>query len=116
VGVLMSTGILSNPFGASKGFAGAWESTDVVDGSHQTLTITADLQVSYRDDRAATCGGRPAHSTGTGSISGTQLTVVFAVYCLLPLESHGTATVTFTYNASRDTLSDDFGDLWTRTG
>lgn len=119
VGVLISTGAIPNPIGGSTGrsFAGAWQSTDVGDGSHQTLTITDDLQVTYNDDRAGTCGsGRPATASGTGSISGTQLTVVLTVFCLQPREAHGSATYTFTYNASRDTLSDSFGNLWTRQG
>jgi hypothetical protein len=119
VGVLLATGIISNPFGAhtatAKGFVGAWESTDR-NGSHQTLTITADSQVTYNEDRATTCGGRPFYASGAGTTQGTQLTVVLSAFCLQPRESHGTATITFTYNPSRDTLADSFGILWSRQG
>jgi hypothetical protein len=117
IGVLLGTGIISNPF-ATHSFVGSWESTDVFDGSHQTLTISSDgPQVTYHDDKASVaCGGRPAQGSGIGSISGTQLTVTLSVSCLAPLEPHGTATYTFTYNVSKDTLSDQFGDVWTRTG
>ena len=78
------------------------------------MTITADSQVTYNEDRAHTCSGRPFYATGTGTIQGTQLTVVLTTLCLLPRESHGTATITFTYNASSDTLFDSFGVLWSR--
>ncbi len=121
IGVLLSTGIIHNPLGGgsttnANPFVGAWESTDVFNGYHQTITITADAQVIFNEDRTSTCSGRPATASGTGNISGTQLTVVLTVFCLQPRESHGTATYTFTYNASRDTLSDQFGDVWNRQG
>jgi hypothetical protein len=119
VGVLLATGIMSNPLASNlataKGFVGAWESTDR-NGSHQTITITADSQVTYNEDRATTCGGRPFYATGTGITQGTQLTVDLTTFCLQPRESHGTATITFTYNASRDTLFDSFGIVWSRQG
>jgi hypothetical protein len=117
VGVLLGTGLISNPFVANtataKAFVGAWESTDL-GGGHQTMTITTDSQVTYNEDRAHTCDGRPFYATGTGTIQGTQLTVVLTAFCLLPRESHGTASITFTYNVSSDTLFDSFGVLWSR--
>jgi hypothetical protein len=123
VGLLMNAGIIPRPGapGPSAGtsivnsFAGAWESTDVGDGSHQTLSITGGtLEVDYYDDRATSCGGRPAIASGVGSINGVQLVVVFTVSCLQPREPHGSATYTFTYIGATNTLSDQVGEVWTR--
>lgn len=124
VGVLITTHVIPNPLGGggttnANPFVGAWESTDVADGSHQTMTIAADgtqVSVGYHDDKASVCGGRQFQGSGTGSISGTQFTVVLKGNCLQPLQPTGDATLTFTYNASRDTLSDNFGNVWNRQG
>jgi hypothetical protein len=100
-------------------FNGSWQSTDT-DGSHQTLTILGSAPafrtVRLLDEMASVCGGTPAEFTGSGPTDGTVLDVSGTLRCRPggnPFRAR--IEVSWTYNASDDTLEDGFGVVWYRT-
>jgi hypothetical protein len=100
-------------------FAGRWDSTDM-DQSHQTLAIADSspgsgiLDVSYTDDSATVCGGRPASASGTGTATAVKLVVTLTAYCLNPKTLWGDAPYTFNYDKPTDTLTDSYSVVWHR--
>lgn len=102
------------------GFAGTWESIDVVDGSFQTLRISGSTQAGtygtqLHDTVAQVCGGGPADVQGPGRLD-VQLFVTFTLSCpggSSPL--HGrVGTLVYAYHTGSDTLTDDSGNVWYR--
>ena len=103
-------------------FTGSWESTDIPDGSHQTLVVSAGARPSvvYQDFYARGCdtySWLPADhwtAAGTGSVDGDFLLVSF--------KKSGCGTFLmggyedfYEYNAGSDTLTDVAGIIWYRT-
>jgi hypothetical protein len=125
--VLTATAALLTPAtavaagGAGGGvLAGTWTSTDVPDGSHQTLTITGSgnhvYSIVYVDDEATgACGGRPARLSGPGFVDGDSVLMVAPLVCL----PGGNAlrerlAIGVQYDPETDSLVDDFGIVWSR--
>lgn len=109
------------PAAAAQGeLAGTWTSIDT-DGSNQTLTITGSgkraYAVSLFDDSATTlCDGGPALATGSGRVDGDDLFTRVAAVCLPGGNRlRGLIEIAFTYDAATDTLTDNFGVVWSRT-
>lgn len=99
-------------------FDGVWASTDV-DGSEQTLTVSgaapATRSVTLFDESASVCGGAPAQLTGPGAVNGTSLDVTGPLTCRPGgNQLRVRISVTWTYDASTDTLTDQFGVVWHR--
>lgn len=104
-------------------FTGRWYATDPVDGSNLTLTIRSNgdgtLSLRLFDDRAtagcpATAGA--AFASGTGTISGDQLTYSGSGLC--PSERHTFPFGgTLTYDGAANTLtdSDAYSTTYSRT-
>jgi hypothetical protein len=105
---------------------GDWEGTDI-DGSYQTMTITQNadgaFSIDYHDDGASVCGlGNdgsplyPADGGGSGSAAGLALTISLNITCHGDTDwTEGPFSVTYTYDASTDTIADSVGSTWTRT-
>ena len=99
--------------------AGTWTSVDT-DGSNQTLDIRGSgrhvyAMVYYDDAATSACGGDPAQVTGPGYPDGEHLTLVGALTCL-PGGNFLRSRIApgYTYDASTDTLTDDFEIVWHR--
>ena len=107
-------------------FIGAWENLDIVDGSHQGLTIAprhGAYRVVYRDDAATACGydakGRlyPLLGIGSGTAAGDVLTADIVFWCMTHRPTVlAELTMTFTYHAFTDTLTDNWSQEWNRMG
>jgi hypothetical protein len=109
-----ATGRPSNPF------VGAWENVDSVDMSDQRVTIGGSGHFRYVDRAATACldagfGFVPASLRGTGTFataSSGEPTFTFTadLYCHVRGRggrvSLGPFTLTFTYDATSDTLAD----------
>ncbi len=119
---LPATGASGNPF------VGSWENMDV-DGSHQRMSIGGGPgHFHYRDDGATACvpafGFVPATLRGVGEFDLDSDPPTFAftadVYC--HVRGPGgrqllfEVSLTFSYDASTDTLSDLVGGCWWRSG
>ena len=90
-------------------FTGAWEATDLFDGSTLRLQIgspsaTGVRHVTLTDDFASACGA-PASAIGTGKVSGTTLTTVVDIRCGGELLAEN-ATIVYQLNGSA--LKDGF--------
>lgn len=94
---------------------GRWTSTDT-DGSHQRLDVRGSGAgaVSLYDDAAGICAGAPARIPGTGAVNADVLTLTGVLVCVPGGPPIGRVTVEFTYDASSDTLTDQFGVTWYR--
>ena len=117
VGLVVGLG--APPAVAAQGsLAGAWTSVDT-DGSNQTLTITGSgrhgYAISLVDDAASLCDGAPALATGSGRVEEEQLLMRAAAVCLPGGNAlRGVISIGFIYDAGADTLTDDFGVVWSR--
>lgn len=117
VGLVVGLG--ASPAVAGQGsLAGDWASIDT-DGSHQTLTITGSgrrvYAMSLLDDAAGLCGGAPALATGSGSVEEHQLLMRASAVCLPGGNAlRGVISIGFVHDAGADTLTDDFGVVWSR--
>jgi hypothetical protein len=108
---------------ATDPFVGTWTSIDT-DGSHQTLFVMGSgargRHAVLMEDDAATvaCGGGPAHLQGAGRVEGYVLSWSFTVTCPGTGRPPFTGRISgsFTYRAGPDTLRDDFGIIWHRSG
>jgi len=105
-------------------FVGTWTSIDH-DGSNQVLFIMGSgargrHAVMVEDDAATVaCGGAPAHVQGSGRVEGRVLSWFFTVSCPgtgRPPFNGRTGPGSFTYRAGTDTLIDDSGVIWHRSG
>jgi len=105
-------------------FVGTWTSIDN-DGSHQSLFIMGSgargRHAVFVVDDAATvaCGGAPAHVQGSGRVEGNVLSWFFTVTCPgtgAPPFTGRTGPGSFTYRVGTDTLRDDAGVIWHRSG
>jgi hypothetical protein len=105
---------------AGTGFVGSWSATDH-DGSNLSLSIQGGGAGHYAvrefDDTATVCGGAPAQVVGAGTADGDFLGVPVALSCL-PSGNvfRQRVFISFTYDANSDTITDDTGVIWTRTG
>lgn len=109
-------------------FVGSWENIDVVDGSHQHMTIGGgpNLPVSYADDGASVCvpsyGFVPAVGTGSGTrLNDTTVEITVDLYCVTRGSAGRPYIATATFDAvygtfGAGTLSDSFGNCWWRSG
>jgi hypothetical protein len=105
-------------FAAQGTLAGTWSSIDT-DGSNQTLTVTGSGKGAYAmslfDDSASLCDGDPARATGSGRLEEDQLFSRVSVVCLPGGNVlRGVIGIGYTYDAGADTLTDDFGVVWSR--
>ncbi len=99
-------------------FIGAWEGTDLVDGSNMKLSIgggNGDVhRVSWREDYWTTCAGDPGIGIGAWTFDeGNSLSGDIVIRC----PRAGTTTsipITVTYDASSDTLESQYGEIWHR--
>jgi hypothetical protein len=112
-------GLSAPPAVAAQGeLAGTWTSIDI-DGSNQTLTITGSgtrvYAMSLLDDSASLCDGAPALAEGSGRVAEDQLFMRAAAVCLPGGNLlRGVINIGFIYDAGTDTLTDDFGVVWSR--
>jgi len=109
------------------GAIGEWESTDFSDDSHQTLTVeqtvTNTFSIVYIDERASICGvdeqGVPsiaAQAEGEGNSSSNTLSVNLVFSCAGDTEWLSQPySIVLEYNIGIDSLTDNFGNNWTRT-
>jgi hypothetical protein len=111
-------------------FLGTWFSADA-DRSTQTMTARASgdgaVDIVVHDDYASVCSGVPSTMAGTGQLEGsTELLIPSPVYTCddgsqpealsgPPLEEQ-LQNLTFTHDPGTDTLTDNFGSVWTREG
>ena len=101
---------------ARDAFTGAWEATDLFDGSTLRLQIGSPSAAGVRhvtltDDFASACGA-PASAIGTGKVSGTTLTTVVNIRCGGELLAEA---ATIVYQLSGSALKDGFS-TFTRVG
>ena len=117
VGLVVGLG--APPAVAAQGeLAGTWTSLDT-DGSNQTLTISGSgnrvYAISLFDESASLCGGAPALAHGPGRVEEDQLFMLAAATCLPGGNVlRDVIEIGFIYDAGTDTLTDDFGVVWTR--
>ena len=121
-GLTIASAVLAPTASAARGpLAGTWTSVDT-DGSNQTLDIAGSgahvYSMFYADDAATgACGGNPAQVTGPGYPDGDSLTMVGALTCKPGGNIFRSRIVIgYTYDGAADTLTDDFGIVWHRTG
>ena len=103
-------------------FTGSWESTDVPDGSHQTLVVSTGARPSvvYQDFYASGCdtfSNLPADhwvAAGKGEAEGDTLWVVFKKSGCGTFLKGGYGDY-YTYDSGTDTLVDSYGIIWSRT-
>jgi hypothetical protein len=109
-------------------FLGTWVTTDF-DGSTPTMVIQAsedeDLEILAHDDFASVCSGAPSTMIGTGGLEGSAELVIPSPVLTCddgsqpealsgpPLEEQ-LQNLTFTHDPGTDTLTDNFGSVWTR--
>ncbi|CUR55681.1 exported hypothetical protein [metagenome] len=112
-------GLSAPPAVAAQGdLAGTWTSIDG-DGSHQTLTIMGSGNRAYAmtifDDSATLCDGAPALVTGSARVEEDQLFMRAAAVCLPGGNRlRGVIGIGFSVDAGSDTLTDEFGVVWSR--
>lgn len=98
--------------------AGTWTSVDV-DGSNQTLTISGSgnrvYAMSLFDDAAGLCDGAPASAQGSGRVEEGGLSMRATAVCLPGGNVlRGVIEIGFEHDEGTDTLTDDFGVVWSR--
>ena len=111
-------------------FLDTWVTTDL-DGSTPTITIRASEDESVEmlglDDFASVCSGAPSTMTGTGRLEGDSTLVIPSPVLTCDDGSEPVAlsgpplmeqlrNLTFTHDPGTDTLTDNFGSVWTREG
>jgi hypothetical protein len=119
VSLIFASGTLADK---KKGFNGAWESIDSVDGSYQVMVIQDSYPYfMYNDFGATICGtdtnGQPIYPGsiyGSPVIVGDTLTVEGKVLCITENPYYTPAyRLEFTFNKNKDTIL--FGsDTWYR--
>ena len=107
---------------ATSSFTGSWVSTDVPDGSHQTLVVSTGSRPSvvYQDFYASGCDAfsdLPAThwtASGKGSVEDGTLWVEFHKSGCGTFLQGGYGDY-YVYDSGTDTLTDSAGIVWTRT-
>jgi hypothetical protein len=99
-------------------FVGGWRSIDT-DGSHQSMQVDS-LGGGYdavyvRDSFATVCGGEPARIQGRMKVDGDVLKGFGDLRCPNGINFHALVS-RWDYDASSDTLTDNFGIVWVRVG
>ena len=96
---------------------GTWASIDI-DGSNQVMEVRVNpanrARIVLYDDDGLICGGGSALiARGTGDLTGDVIAVDYRIRC----DNGVTATVTdvtYVYDDTTGTLTDEFGVVWTR--
>ena len=121
--LLMAVVLVVGAAAAPDPFRGKWYSTDLADGSSQSLVIGGgpggSYHVRYFDAGATVCGAAvdgvwpfAASAQGFLSASGPTLSGTLSVICMKsPPEVFGDHLFSYTYNAD-GTLSDSDGATW----
>lgn len=109
---------------------GTWVATDL-DGSSPTMVLEASgatsVEMIAHDDLASVCSGAPSTMTGTGRFQGDSVLVFPAPVFTCddgsqPMELSGPPleeqlqNLAFTHDPVTDSLTDNFGSVWTREG
>jgi hypothetical protein len=111
-------------------FLGVWVSTSDADGGTQTMTVepsTDDsIEIVVTDTIATVCDLNPSTMTGMGTIDGNNLVIPTPDYACDdgsepqtidgPPLNEQLRNLTYTRDASTDTLSVGIGDVWLRVG
>jgi hypothetical protein len=124
--LLIAAALVVGAAAAPDPFKGTWYSVDT-DGSNQTLHVGGGpggtYHVRYHDDGATVCGVDPVTdvilyaASGSGALTsaGNVLSGDVALYCFAsPRLFYGNVTLTYSYNAGTDTLTDFWGIVWHR--
>jgi hypothetical protein len=114
---LTASALSVSPAQAATGFAGRWTAIDG-DGSNLSLSIQGGgggRHAVREVDAASVCGGAPATVNGSGRADGDLLVVRATLAC----EPGGNIfrqriEISFTYDATSDTLTDNDGVVWNR--
>lgn len=97
---------------------GSWESVDRRDGSNQVMEVSVNPALRARvvlfDDFATVCGGGSVLARGNGSLAGDVITINFTNIKCENGTKVGPITVTYTYNAALNKLTDSDGTDWFR--
>jgi hypothetical protein len=98
-------------------FLGRWTSTDA-DGSSQTMTILATGEETYEmvlhDDFTGPCSGSST-DTGTGRLEGAGTLVIRSITMRCDDgRVLGSGDLIFVHDPETDTITDDFGVVWSR--
>lgn len=130
--ILMST-LSTSPEavgGPQSPFVGTWVTTDL-DGSTPAATIEVStdgvVEIVVVDDSASVCSGAPSTMTGSGRLDGDTVLVIPTPVLTCDNGSEPQAlsgppveeqlqNLTFTYDAETDTLTDNFGMIWSQEG
>ena len=107
-------------YAAYSSWNGSWRSIDI-DGSKQQMNIGAGKQgvykIKYLDHNATFCGGRIMRGKGTGTVGGDgKLHTDIDMVCIgKPRTTVNDVDYMLVYNATTDTLTDQWGVVWHRT-
>jgi hypothetical protein len=109
-------------------FRGTWMTSDG-DGSTPTMTVEVSddgvIEITVHDDYASVCSGAASTMTGAGRLEGDTALVIPAPVLTCddgsepealsgpPLEEQ-LLDLTFTHDPESDTLTDNFGSVWSR--
>jgi hypothetical protein len=127
---LAMTAVFAGPVGAlavsSDPFLGAYRAVDTAfDDSNMRLTFGGPdgnpdfpggvRRVIWHDDNATVaCEGGAFFGEGIGFVDGNTILVVFELYCGNAGNLIGEDVVEWTADAATGTLTDSFGNVWTR--
>jgi hypothetical protein len=116
--------------GRQSSFVGTWTASDP-DGSNLTLVIEVSedgtVEMLLEDDYASVCSGASSSVTGTGSLESDTVVVIPTPSFTCddgtepqalsgpPLEEQ-LQNLTINYHAATDTITDNFGLVWSREG
>ena len=107
-----------------------WTSTSDADGGTQTMTVEpsaeGSVEIVVTDTIATVCDLTPSTMTGTGNVAGNSLVIPTPDYTCDdgsepqtmdgPPLNEQLRNLTYTHDASTDTLSVGIGDVWLREG
>jgi hypothetical protein len=116
--MLAGLALTASPAQAGQGFAGRWVATDG-DGSSLVLSVQGGgdrFAVREVDDAASVCGGAPASVSGSGLAQGDTLAVSATLVCLPGGNVFRHRLQLSFVLTSTDTLTDNDGVVWQRTG
>jgi hypothetical protein len=134
LGFILVPTLSSGPDPASdprSAFLDTWVTTDL-DGSTPTMVIQVsggeDVEMLVRDAFASVCSGAASTMTGTGRLVGTTELVIPTPVLTCddgsepealggpPLEQQQLQNLTFVHDPRAETLTDNFGSVWSRVG
>jgi hypothetical protein len=98
-------------------WVGRWQTTDIVDGSTNTLTISflssaSSYNLNWQETYFTICSGDPGVGLGTGTEDQIGLHTNINFYC--KGAPTGTFNINFTWDSSTDTITSDDGQVWER--